>query len=472
MVTHDPVAAAYTDRVIFLADGRIVDELRRPDREQVLNKMQELVSAANPLRRPRTADVWRVTWRNLFARKVRLLLSAFAIVLGVAFVAGTLIFTNAMGGAFDDIIEGSTADVEIAFKGANDFDSGQDNRTFPASVVAELEALPEVESANPQNILQTVFVIGKDGKVIGGNGPPGLAINPTNADSLTGEADPHAWSTGTTRAGPNQIALDVDAAEKGDFEIGDEVELATPGEPPVMKAKLTGLVEFGSGGLNGATLTVFDSQVHAGAVLRRPGRVQHGLAQRGRRRLPDRARERGEEGAAGRASWRAPATSYVEENKASLDEVLGFLQTFLLVFAGGLSRRRRLHHHQHLLDPGRPAQPRARAAARHGRLAPAGQRVGAPRGDGRGAARFDGRPGRRLPARARAALALRRVRAGPEPGRLPDDLAAVVLVVRRRRGASRRSLRCCPHAAPRGSLRWRPCATTWPCPSRRCGDGS
>ncbi len=33
--------------------------------------------------------MWRVTWRNLFARKLRLLLSAFAIVLGVAFVAGT-----------------------------------------------------------------------------------------------------------------------------------------------------------------------------------------------------------------------------------------------------------------------------------------------------------------------------------------------------------------------------------------------
>ena len=42
MVTHDPVAAAYTDRVVFLADGRIVDELRDPDREAVLGKMQEL----------------------------------------------------------------------------------------------------------------------------------------------------------------------------------------------------------------------------------------------------------------------------------------------------------------------------------------------------------------------------------------------------------------------------------------------
>jgi putative ABC transport system ATP-binding protein len=42
MVTHDPVAAAWTDRVVFLADGRVVAELRDPDRDQVLAKMQEL----------------------------------------------------------------------------------------------------------------------------------------------------------------------------------------------------------------------------------------------------------------------------------------------------------------------------------------------------------------------------------------------------------------------------------------------
>ena len=73
----------------------------------------------------------KMTWRNLFARKVRLALSAFAIVLGVAFVAGSFIFTDAMGNAFDGIIEGSTADVEIAYKGANDFDSQQDTPDHP-----------------------------------------------------------------------------------------------------------------------------------------------------------------------------------------------------------------------------------------------------------------------------------------------------------------------------------------------------
>ena len=46
MVTHDPVAASYTDRVLFLADGQIVDELRDPDREAILAKMATLQDVA------------------------------------------------------------------------------------------------------------------------------------------------------------------------------------------------------------------------------------------------------------------------------------------------------------------------------------------------------------------------------------------------------------------------------------------
>ncbi|GJM37867.1 MAG: ABC transporter ATP-binding protein [Acidimicrobiales bacterium] len=42
MVTHDPVAAAYADRVIFLADGKIVDEMTDPDAEQVIDQMKRL----------------------------------------------------------------------------------------------------------------------------------------------------------------------------------------------------------------------------------------------------------------------------------------------------------------------------------------------------------------------------------------------------------------------------------------------
>jgi putative ABC transport system ATP-binding protein len=42
MVTHDPVAASYSDRVIFLADGNIVDEMTEPTAERILHKMSGL----------------------------------------------------------------------------------------------------------------------------------------------------------------------------------------------------------------------------------------------------------------------------------------------------------------------------------------------------------------------------------------------------------------------------------------------
>ena len=48
MVTHDPGAASYTDRVVFLADGRVVDELRDPTAERVLERMKGFEKAHGP----------------------------------------------------------------------------------------------------------------------------------------------------------------------------------------------------------------------------------------------------------------------------------------------------------------------------------------------------------------------------------------------------------------------------------------
>src|SRR4051812_32641674 len=164
-----------------------------------------------------------------------------------------------MGSAFDDIIEGTTADVEVAPKGANDFDSLQDVRAMPASLVTKLEALPEVEQAYAQDTLQTVFVIGRNGKVVGGNGPPGLAFNYTGVQNLAG--DPVlTLADGKTPDRSGEIALDERTAEKADYQIGDTVKLVTPGDPPSMTAKLVGIVDFGAGGTNGATITIFDKK--------------------------------------------------------------------------------------------------------------------------------------------------------------------------------------------------------------------
>jgi len=274
----------------------------------------------------------KMTWRNLFARKVRLGLSAFAVVLGVAFVAGSFIFTDAMGDAFDGIIEGSTADVEVAYQGANGFDSQQDARTIPVSVVNRLDQLPEVGSVHPSVQLNSVYVIGRNGKVVGGNGPPGLAFNYSGTTSLAGKPIV-TLSSGAFPQGPGQVALDVDTARKAGYGVGDTVTLVTPGDPPTLKARVSGLVEFGSGGLNGATLTLFDVRVLQKEFF--GGRDVYstisldaapGVSQT---RLRDAAQQVLPHGVVARTG-----DELVRKNKAQLDEVLGFLNTFLLVFAG------------------------------------------------------------------------------------------------------------------------------------------
>ena len=74
MVTHDPNAASYADRVVFLADGRIVDEMREARRPKVLDRMKSLGASR----------VFNATLKGLLAHKLRLALTALSIVLGVA----------------------------------------------------------------------------------------------------------------------------------------------------------------------------------------------------------------------------------------------------------------------------------------------------------------------------------------------------------------------------------------------------
>lgn len=275
--------------------------------------------------------MWRVTWRNLVARKVRLALSGFAIVLGVGFVAGSFIFTDAMGGAFNGIIKGSTADVEIAPEGALDFDSAQDIRTVPGSVVEKLEQLPEAESVHPFNQTQGLYIVGKDGKLIGGNGPPGLGFGYVDTRAITGKQILRLIE-GELPDGASEVAIDEGAFEKSGYEIGDEITLVTPGEPPTMKATLAGVIEFGEGGLVGATLTVFDPEemqrlffdgkdVYSGISLT----ATEGVSQQ---ELRDAAAPMLPEGITARTG-----EAVVNKGEEGLSEILGFLNTFLLVFA-------------------------------------------------------------------------------------------------------------------------------------------
>ena len=140
MVTHDPVAAAYADRVVFLADGRIVDELYEPTADSVLDRMKRSTPGPHELTARRlpaapapdapqpsprdsrpglTSSMFRTALRNVFAHKARLLMTVLAVLLGVAFVSGTLVFTNTISDAFQKSSAKGFDQVDVAVQPAD-----------------------------------------------------------------------------------------------------------------------------------------------------------------------------------------------------------------------------------------------------------------------------------------------------------------------------------------------------------------
>lgn len=277
----------------------------------------------------------RVTLRNLLARKVRLFLSAFAIVLGVAFVSGSLVFTDTMGKSFDNIVSGSVGDAIVRLKGT---DAGSqesafnlDDRTIPASTVADLGKTAGAARVDGSVDGLGLFVVRKDGKLIGGTGAPTLSFNYNDAPNMNGDpAVTIASGRAPERAG--EVALDKRSADQGNYKVGDTVTMVTAGDPPIFRAKLVGIAEFAGGGLAGATLVFFDTKTaqdifldgkdaYTSATLTaNPGVSQMQLAAAAQKRLPA-----GLEAVTG--------DKVADEVKGLVDTVLGFLNTFLLVFA-------------------------------------------------------------------------------------------------------------------------------------------
>src|SRR3954454_3223279 len=111
--------------------------------------------------------IFKVTVRNLIAHKVRLALTALAVILGVAFVAGTLVFTDTMGRQFDELFAktGKGVAVQVRAKKVIDSPDGSDSPTVPASLVGAISSVPGVARAHG-DVNGFAALVGKDGKVV------------------------------------------------------------------------------------------------------------------------------------------------------------------------------------------------------------------------------------------------------------------------------------------------------------------
>ena len=203
----------------------------------------------------------KLTLRNLLARKLRLVMSGLAIVLGVAFLSGVLVFSNGLSTTFDGIINGSTPDGMVRPEQAESFSAGEGGvgtATLSPTVVEDLAALPEVERADGDVVGLGMSMLAKDGTLVGGTGAPTLAFNYHDAPNMAGESTLELID-GRWPERPGEVVVDEDAAENGDYSLGDDVGLLAPFGEIERTATLVGTAEFNGGGTAGATLLIFDT---------------------------------------------------------------------------------------------------------------------------------------------------------------------------------------------------------------------
>jgi putative ABC transport system permease protein len=274
----------------------------------------------------------KATLKSLVGRRLRLLMSTFAVVLGVAFVAGSFIFTDTLGRSFDSIFASAVGDVIVRAEGGTGPDGAPTTKTVPGSLVEDLALVDGAARADGNVFAVGVYVVGENGKLVGGFGAPAMGVNLTDAPAGHG-LEGLVVLEGEAPQGPGEVAIDEATAEKAGYEVGDTVQLALSTDDPVLRPKLVGVVGYREGGsLNGANMTVFDTATAQELFL--GGAFEYndvwvtagdGVSQEELRAEIEKILPAGFEAVTG--------DEEVEKIGNSLQEATSFLNTFLLVFA-------------------------------------------------------------------------------------------------------------------------------------------
>ncbi|XIE78812.1 ABC transporter permease [Streptomyces sp. SBR177] len=209
--------------------------------------------------------MFRTALRNVLAHKARLLMTVLAVMLGVAFVSGTLVFTDTLSQAFRNQSAKSYDDIAVAVSTApNQQDPGA-TPGLSERTRQKIAALDGVADATGR-VSGFAGVPDRNGKLIGA----GWSNKGTNfAPGKAGKDSAYAFTAGQGPVKDDEIALDKDTADKGGYQVGDQVRVATNG--PVETYTLAGVFTTEDGAVNaGGSLVLFDTDV-AQKLYLRPG---------------------------------------------------------------------------------------------------------------------------------------------------------------------------------------------------------
>ncbi|HEU4462360.1 MAG TPA: FtsX-like permease family protein [Solirubrobacterales bacterium] len=263
--------------------------------------------------------------KSLWARKVRALLTSFAVFLGVAFVAGSFVLTDTIFAAFDEIFEESLQGTSVVITAENPVEQENgETPTISASLLPKVERTPGVREA-----AGAIFSLGAfftaDNEKIGNKFAPKFISStlPENLESLT-------YVEGRMPRGPGEASLQKATAEDADLKLGDRIKLISQGNLETFR--LVGLTQLGSGGASfgGASIAQVTLPV-AQRLTHKQGRFDQ-ISVAADQGVSEATLKR-------RIAEQMPAGVRVETGQESADrsseeiqDDLGFLRIFLLVF--------------------------------------------------------------------------------------------------------------------------------------------
>src|SRR5580698_8539679 len=276
---------------------------------------------------PWEPDMRNVTLKGLLAHKLRLALTALAIVLGVTFISGTFVLTDTLHNTFSVLFGSVYQKIDFQVRGVAQLGSGANatRNELPESLLATVRRVPGVEAAEGGVEGYAQFV-DHDGQPIqtGGAGTLGISYDPDQQISAL-----HIIAGGPPVTS-GDVVMDAGTAQKYDFTVGQRVRVLSAG--PVRTFTISGIAEFGSvSNLAGATLAAFTlptaqavvqevGQLDFIDVVTAPGASKPAVQQDIAAVLPAGVQV-------------VTGQTVVNENTSSVNQALSFFSTALLVFA-------------------------------------------------------------------------------------------------------------------------------------------
>ncbi|WP_328621300.1 ABC transporter permease [Streptomyces sp. NBC_00354] len=276
--------------------------------------------------------MFRTALRNVLAHKARLLMTVLAVTLGVAFVSGTLVFTDTLKKSLSNqsakSYEGVAVSVTSYGQGRNQAGEKEGEPGLSQQTLDKVKALPGVGSVSGR-VAGFAGVGDENGKLIGS----GWSNQGANYTPVKDGKDPrYSFTQGAGPAKADEIALDRATADKGKYKVGDKVRVATNG--PVKEYSLAGVFTTEDGAVQaGGSLVLFETKV-AQELYLKPGYFQEMSVGAKDGTSADKLLADIKPLVDSKSTKAQTGAALAKEQAKEIEKGLGQMGTMLLVFAG------------------------------------------------------------------------------------------------------------------------------------------